>query len=155
MVPNSPSYALGGRRLAAIAALGVVLVLTAVAIAVFSRSAGSHRATENGHAVALARTLAEAGLNDAVARLANSPNPLSRHALPPRANPGSSRYTGGVVAWWGTLHSRSRSWTIDARSTVREADGSRVHASSWAQVRIRHLRGRGYQVDVVRGPAQR
>lgn len=99
-------------------ALGVMLVISIVLVAVIAFSSSSDRAAELSSAEDRALALAEAAANHGAADLANSTNPLDPAALPSSSSPQPVAVEGGTAEYWGTLPGGSDTWTITGRSTV-------------------------------------
>lgn len=106
-----------------IALVMAMLVLTVLAIALSSSiyfTGANQRTASYAKQAQVATTLAEAGINDAVAVLANNPSYLNHSdLLPPRTN----TYEGGTVTWSGTLDTTNLIWVIRATGTVANPTG--------------------------------
>jgi hypothetical protein len=89
-----------------------------VSVINYSSSAGRH--ANKGKADQGAYALAEAGVNNAMAVLANpSNNALNSTLLPSR----TSTYEAGTVTWSGTFNAFNARWTITSQSSVRNPTG--------------------------------
>jgi hypothetical protein len=106
-------------------ALGAMLVISIALVTVLEMSRSSQRGAELGAADQNAVAVAEAGLNDAEAVLANAANPAHPSALPPAGSPVTVSVEGGTVQYWGTLDAATNPdrWTVHAASTVRNPTG--------------------------------
>ncbi len=108
-----------------IALVLALLILTVLAIALSSViyfTSTNERSSRYAKAQQLAATLAEAGINDAVAVLFNPQNSLDLlepTLLPERT---SSQYEGGTVTWKGVLGSDDV-WTLTATGKVTNPTG--------------------------------
>jgi Tfp pilus assembly protein PilX len=116
-----------------------LLVMTFLAIAlgaVMFFSAGNQRNANYQKAAQVATSLAEAGVNNAVAVLANPANsccleiaPGTTGAVlpgPAPATPQSKTYNGNTVTWWGSLSTKadgSKVWTVYGQASVPNPTG--------------------------------
>jgi hypothetical protein len=111
-------------------AVGVLGVLTLVAISlIYYSSANSRQAAYSGGS-ARAFDLAEAGANEALAVLMSSDLKITRpDALPDEAHaPTTTNADGSTVKWWGTPNFADTTigpyWTITSRATTRNPSGA-------------------------------
>ena len=100
------------RGIALIVVLGMMMVFTISVTAAVTYTSASGRASRTSSAQVTARTLAEAGLNNAVAVLSNpSNNAMQQSTLPSSEAAGTTvTYEGGTTKWWGVLSGTT--WTI-------------------------------------------
>jgi len=103
-------------------ALGMMMVLSIALITVLELASSGERSSNLSEAEHVASAVAEAGLNEAHAVLANSSTPTSSSALPAScpASP-TVQAEGGTACYWGSLSGNV--WTLNARSTVRNPTG--------------------------------
>jgi Tfp pilus assembly protein PilX len=103
-------------------ALGMMMVLSIALITVLELSSSGERSSNLSEADQVAVAVAEAGLNEAHAVLANASDPASSSALPAScaASP-TVQSEGGTSCYWGTLSGNT--WTLSAESTVRNPTG--------------------------------
>jgi hypothetical protein len=106
--------------IALVIALGVMLVLG------ISTTGGLVYATQNQGSAARSKadtaalSIAEAGINNAMAVLSNPTNdPTNASLLPPRTD----LYDGGSVTWTGTYDAPTATWTLTAISELRNPSG--------------------------------
>jgi hypothetical protein len=106
--------------LALVMALGVMTVLGMVgSTVIFYATENSGEATLSAQQDG-AYALAEAGINDALAKLAApGTNPFNPYALGQQ----TTTYDNGTATWWGTLDETSGTWTINAVGTTRKPGG--------------------------------
>ncbi len=150
---------------------GQTLVLAVVAVAILALSAEallSFTASDSRNSSAqrsaqVARTLSDAGINNAVAVLATAatpgnannvkliPNSSGSSLMPStEATANSSSYSGGTVKWWGTVD-QTWLWTLHAKATVANPTGpsaSPIVKTATAQVQVHAPNPANYQVDV-------
>ncbi|HZU58268.1 MAG TPA: hypothetical protein VFA06_20490 [Actinocrinis sp.] len=122
-----------------------LLVLTVLAItlgAVITFTAGNQRNAAYQKAAQVARTLAEAGINNGVSILSNPTNSccLIDSSLMPSslATANTSTYPSGTVKWWGTIDNQMV-WTLHAQATVPNPTGpaaSPIVKTMTAQVQV-------------------
>jgi Tfp pilus assembly protein PilX len=104
-------------------ALGMTLVLSLTTVGVIEYTSAGSRTTSVSRSYVIAQTLAEAGLNNAQARLADpANNALTSSLLTPTSGGVTcpdgvstcfeSSYEGGAVQWFGTFNSTTNVWTI-------------------------------------------
>lgn len=106
------------RGIALISALGMLAVLSGLGASLIAYSSSNYRSAEISQSGGVAAHVAEAGLNEAISVLANSPDPSKPDALPP----GTATIDGENVSWSGVLDGDT--WTITAVSTVRNPTGA-------------------------------
>ena len=111
--------------------LGMMMIFGITLVTVITYSSGTARDTKRAGAHDDALSVAEAGVANALSILSSAPRPLDSSpgtsALPLQASPQTDTVDGGTVTWYGTLPANSDTWTITARSTVRNPaslDGS-------------------------------
>ncbi|MDQ3822978.1 MAG: hypothetical protein M3321_07035 [Actinomycetota bacterium] len=106
----------GERGLALPMALGIMFVLTISTTAAIYYTTTNSRSASRSKADQTAFALAEAGINNAMAVLANpSNNAMTTTLLPAR----TTAYDGGSVTWSGTLDSNTATWALKATGAVR------------------------------------
>ena len=106
------------RGVSLISALGVLAVVTVLASSALLFTSANTRSAYHSRSNATAADLAEAGVNEAIAILANASNPRSPSALPN----GSTTHEGGVASWTAVL--AGDTWTITSKSTVPNPTGA-------------------------------
>jgi Tfp pilus assembly protein PilX len=151
---------------------GQTLVLAVVAVAILALSieallsftASDSRNSAAQRSTQVARTLADAGINNAVAVLATAaapgnannakliPNTSGTSSLLPstEATANSSSYSGGTVKWWGTVD-QTWLWTLHAKATVANPTGpsaSPIVKTATAQVQVHAPNPSNFQVGV-------
>lgn len=111
---------------------GISLVVSLLVLAVFSAatmstvtySLANDRHSSMSRTELLAQSLAEAGLNNAMATLSNpSANALDGNLLPPR----TTAYDGGSVTWSGVLSGNT--WTLTATGRAASPQGGNASDS--------------------------
>jgi Tfp pilus assembly protein PilX len=109
------------RGIALVMALGILVVLSIAAISVLTYAGDNARTTRYQSARVTAYSLAEAGVNEALAVL-NRPtnNALTGDLLPATTTP----YDGGTANWSGTLDQQAAMWTITSTGTVNNPSGA-------------------------------
>ena len=123
--------------IALILTLGILLATSFMLVTVIQYSSDAGRGANRSKADQTAYALAEAGINNAMAVLANPDNnALNSTLLPARV----STYEGGTVTWSGSFNPMNARWTLTSVSTVRNPTGPSAAAVS------RRITG---QVDVV------
>jgi Tfp pilus assembly protein PilX len=109
---------------ALIVALGAMLVIGIVATTMIQFSVASERTAHVTVADAQAFWLAEAGMNAAVALLANEGSDATDpNLLPTSGAPGSQAYDTGTATWWGSYEALPRIWTVTGVGTVVNPSG--------------------------------
>lgn len=97
--------------MALIVALGVSIVLGATVTSAVAYTSANSRHSERSKAEQVAFSLAEAGMNNALAQLYGSPAPSLDSALPAKVAPASKTVPGvGRAEWYGTL--QGTVWTV-------------------------------------------
>jgi hypothetical protein len=100
--------------------LGILLVTSVMLVTVINYSSAAGRGAHKGKADQTAYALAEAGVNNAMAVLANpTNNALNSTLLPSR----TTAYEGGSVTWSGSYNPFNARWTITSVSSVRNPTG--------------------------------
>jgi hypothetical protein len=108
------------RGIALVLTLGILLVTSFTLIGVIQYSSAAGRGAHKSKADQTAYALAEAGINNAMAVLANpTNNALNSTLLTPR----TSQYEGGSVTWSGTFNPNNARWTLTSVSSVRNPTG--------------------------------
>jgi Tfp pilus assembly protein PilX len=109
------------RGIALVMALGILVVLSITAISVLAYTGDNARTARYQSARVTAYSLAEAGVNEALAVL-NLPsnNALDDTLLPPT----TSTYDGGTARWSGTLDEAAARWTVTSTGTVGNPSGA-------------------------------
>ena len=107
--------------IALIMALGMLIVLSISTIAMLTYTTDNGRSVRYQGARVSAYSLAEAGVNEALAVL-NLPtnNALVDTLLPTR----TSTYAGGTARWSGTLNKPAATWAITSTGTVSNPSGA-------------------------------
>jgi hypothetical protein len=111
------------RGVSLVVALGILLVLSLTTVGTIEYTSAGARHSNLSRANTLAQTLAEAGLNDAQARLADPANNALTGSLLTPSSGGvtcpdgvstcfQSSYEGGSTRWYGTLDTATNKWTI-------------------------------------------
>lgn len=119
------------RGIALVMALGTLIVLSIVTVALLSYTSDNVRSVHYDGARQKAASLAEAGLNDAYSILSNATDPRNPASLPP----GSTTYDGGSASWSGVINGDT--WTVTSTSTVKNPSGAAdVHRTVTGQLRI-------------------
>ncbi len=120
--------------MALVMALGIMLVLTILGVAVTTYATGGQRSASHSSSGVSAYSLAEAGINNAMSVLANQTNAANASLLPDNtvARPANvSYYDGGssgnppYVKWWGTFNSAAAPpmWTVTSIGYMRNPTG--------------------------------
>jgi hypothetical protein len=121
------------RGIAMVMAVGITVVLALSTIAMIEFTSAGSRTSSVSRSYVVAQQLAEAGINDAQARLndaannATSPTLLTGTAPCPGGGNTcfESTYDGGSTRWFGTYDSATSSWTITSWGLTRNpTDGS-------------------------------
>ena len=105
--------------IAMVMAVGILVVLGMLAIAVTAYTTAGQRTASRSSAGVSAYSLAEAGINNAMAVLAKPRSALDPSLLPERV----TSYDSGSVRWWGTLPTGSSTWTVTSIGTMRNPTG--------------------------------
>jgi Tfp pilus assembly protein PilX len=111
------------RGVSLVVALGIMLVLSLTTIGTIQYTSAGSRHSTLSRANTIAQSLAEAGLNNAQARLADSANYALNASLLTPSGGGvtcpdgvntcfESSYDGGKTQWYGTLDTALNKWTI-------------------------------------------
>ena len=126
MVPTPPVSKLLRRLrsreegIALVAALGMSVVLGIVGATAVAYSSTNYGAASRSKADTNSLTLAEAGVNNALAVLTlPTNNPFNPYLLPAR----TTSYGGGSVTWSGTLDESTGVWTVSAVGRTRNPTG--------------------------------
>ncbi len=126
------------RGIALVMALGILLVLSITAAAAVTYSGKHVRNVQFDASAQKAAAIAEAGLNEAYAILANASDPRNPSSLPP----GGTTYEGGSVAW--SAYINGDTWSVASTSTVKNPSGAAdIHRTVTGQLRI-GVDGAGY-----------
>ena len=118
------NFLLGERGIALPMALGIMMVLSIALVTVLELSSSGQRSSNISKAQQVALAVAEAGLNEAHAVLANAADPTSSSALPASCDTAPSpdvTSEGGTACYWGSL--AGSTWTVSAKSTVQNPSG--------------------------------
>ena len=108
------------RGIALVMTLGILLVTSVMLVTVIDYSSSAGRGAHKGKADQTAYALAEAGVNNAMAVLANpTNNALNSTLLPAR----TTAYEGGSVTWSGAYNPFNARWTVTSVSSVRNPTG--------------------------------
>jgi Flp pilus assembly protein TadG len=129
----------------------LVLVVFAIALTSIIYFTSSNERTSNYQkASQVARSLAEAGVNNAISIVSNPANAnyllndgvhTPTTLLPDQAHAYTSTYPGGTVTWWGTFDWAHLVWTLSATSTVDNPTGpsaADIHKTMTAKIQV-HL----------------
>jgi hypothetical protein len=118
--------------IALVMSVGMLAVLSTVGVTTLVYTTSNARSSSFNKEDERAFSLAEAGLNNAMAVLANpSNNALESSLLPStEATASSQTYEGGTAKWYGTLDRSAAMWTITSLGLYNNPTGSGV-----AQVR--------------------
>lgn len=109
------------RGIALVMALGILVVLSITAISVLAYTGDNMRTARYLSARVTAGTLAEAGVNEALAVLnLSTNNALDGDLLPTTTTP----FDGGTAQWSGTLDDAAGTWTITSTGTVDSPSGA-------------------------------
>lgn len=101
------------RGIALVMAVGVTAVLAATATSVIAYTGSSFRQATHSRGDQIALSLAEAGLNNALATLYSSGQPNMATALPTESEPVSHDFPGvGRAEWYGILDATANEWTV-------------------------------------------
>jgi len=108
--------------------LGILLVLSIAGTTLTVYSTSNARTVNRSAKDELSFSLSEAGLNNAMAVLANpTNNSLDPDTLPStEATASSATYENGTVKWWGVLNRDLHEWTITAVGLNTNGTGSDV-----------------------------
>jgi hypothetical protein len=108
------------RGIALVMTMGTLLVTSVILVTVIQYSSSAGRGAHKSKADQTAYALAEAGVNNAMAVLANPDNnALNSTLLPSR----TTAYEGGSVTWSGSYNPFNARWTITSVSSVRNPTG--------------------------------
>jgi hypothetical protein len=105
--------------IAMVMAVGILIVLGMLAIGVTAYTTAGQRTASRSSAGVSAYSLAEAGINNAMAVLAKPKSALDASLLPERV----TSYDSGSVRWWGTLPAGSSTWALTSIGTMRNPTG--------------------------------
>jgi hypothetical protein len=107
--------------MALVMALGVLVVLGMLGVVIATYSTSGQRTASRSSAGVSAYSLAEAGINNAMAVLAKPKDARTSTLLPET----TQFYDGGSVKWWGTYNSTAVPpfWTITSIGTKRNPTG--------------------------------
>ena len=113
--------------MALVLSLGIAVSLAAVgtsAMAFTTENQGQAARAKNDPA---AHSLAEAGINNAMAVLTNPANNAMNPALLPSTEDtaASETYDAGVSYWWGTFDLASKMWSLHGKGVARNPNGGR------------------------------
>ena len=120
--------------IALVMALGIMSVLTALAVTLFTYTTANSRLASYGGTTQKAYVAAEAGVNSAVAVLGLSTNNALDPCLlhPPKDPTGSTcashepfqaSYDGGTVSWYGSLDQTSQLWSVTSTASFHNPTG--------------------------------
>jgi Flp pilus assembly protein TadG len=129
----------------------LVLVVFAIALtSIIYFTSSNERTSHYQKASQVARSLAEAGVNNAISIVSNPANAnylvndgvhTPTTLLPDQAHAYTSTYPGGTVTWWGTFDWAHLVWTLSATSTVDNPTGpsaADIHKTMTAKIQV-HL----------------
>ena len=110
----------GDEGIALVLTLGILLVTSFMLVSVIQYSSSAGRGANRSKADQTAYSLAEAGINNAMAVLANPDNnALNSTLLPAR----TSTYENSTVTWSGSLNPLNARWTLTSVGSVRNPTG--------------------------------
>lgn len=114
--------------MALVMAVGVMAVLTIAGTTLIAYTTSNARSGQLSKTNELAFSLAETGLNNAMAVLANPSNDsLEQSTLPStEATASSASYEGGTAKWYGTLDASLNVWTVTSIGLYNNPTGSGV-----------------------------
>lgn len=118
--------------IALVVALGVLVVISITVISVLTYTGSNARSVRYDDARQQAVSIAEAGMNEAIAVVSNASDVRDPSALPS----GGRTFTGGATAnWSGSVNGDT--WTISSTSTVKNPSGAAdLHKTVSSQFRI-------------------
>jgi len=105
--------------MALVMALGVLVVLGMLGIVITTYSTAGQRTASRSSAGVSAYSLAEAGINNAMALLAKPKSALDSTLLPETTR----SYGSGSVTWKGTLNDTTKTWAITSTGQMRNPTG--------------------------------
>ena len=110
---------------ALVLALGVVTTLTIAGTSAMVYSTRNETAAHGSRARLSARSLAEAGINNAMAVLEGpNTNALTSAALPGTETTASKQaYETGTAYWWGEFDAATTTWTLHGKGVLRNPAG--------------------------------
>ena len=127
-VRSERGIALDERGIALVMALGVMTVLGIAGTTIVVYSSSNYRSAAHSKSDQTAFSLAEAGINNAVAVLSlptnNALDPDLLPPPPPSANARVDPYDGGKVTWGGTLDRSTAVWSLTSVGSVRNPTGA-------------------------------
>ncbi len=105
--------------------LGVLIVTSVMIVSITEYSSATSRGSSKSKADQIAYSLAEAGINNAMAILSNpANNALLSTTLPNTEGTASSQaYEGGTAKWWGILNTSTSVWTVYGKGIVANPTG--------------------------------
>jgi hypothetical protein len=110
--------------MALVLALSILVVLGVLGAAVTTFSTAGQRSASHSSAGVTAYSLAEAGLNNAVAVLSKPNNAMNASLLPSSlATANVTSYENGYVKWWGTYDAGTTTWTLSSIGYARNPNG--------------------------------
>ena len=122
------------RGISLIITMGILAVLSVTGATLIEYSNSNARSARYSASSETAYTLAEAGVNQALAVLNNSANNVDLSTVLPST---TTTYQGGTVTWSGTLDYTVPQWTITSTGNVANlSGGSTVHRTVTATVPI-------------------
>src|ERR1051326_4817573 len=105
--------------MALVMALGVLVVLGMLGVVITTYTTAGQRTASRSSAGVTAYSLAEAGINNAMALLSKPKSALDPSLLPQT----TKSYDSGSVTWKGTLNSLTSTWAITSTGTMRNPTG--------------------------------
>jgi Flp pilus assembly protein TadG len=138
------------RGVALVMAMLVLVVLAIALTSIIYFTSSNERTSNYQKASQVARSLAEAGVNNAISIVSNPANAnyllndgvhTPTTLLPDQAHAYTSTYPGGTVTWWGTFDWAHLVWTLSATSTVDNPTGPNaadIHKTMTAKIQV-HL----------------
>jgi len=100
-------------------AVGTLVVLGLLAVGVTAYTTAGQRTASRSSAGVSAYSLAEAGINNAMAVLSKPRSALDPSLLPQRV----TTYDSGSVRWWGTFNAATAKWALTSIGTMRNPTG--------------------------------
>jgi hypothetical protein len=129
--PNLSSLLRDESGIALIMALGFLIVLGVTGTSLYVYTSTNARSAAYSKGSDVSSRLAEAGINEALAVLANPANNAFDPAagmyldlpFPSQASPRTSTYATGTVIWYGSFNSSTATWTVTSTGSARNPVG--------------------------------
>jgi hypothetical protein len=124
--------------MALVMALGVLVVLGMLGVVIATYSTAGQRTASRSSAGVSAYSLAEAGINNAMAVLSKPKNAGNQSLLPSTlATANRSDYDSGYVQWWGSYNSGTGSWALTSIGTKHNPTGGSLPVTRKITVSVR------------------